>query len=96
MRESDFQRALKKELEIMFPGCIVMKTDPGQIQGIPDLLILYRDRWAMLECKRATNSTKQNNQSYYVDMFDDMSFCRFIRPENKEEVLHELQFAFRT
>lgn len=80
----------------MFPGCVVMKTDPTYIQGIPDLLILYNDKWATLECKKSSKAHRQPNQPYYVDKLDKMSFSRFICPENKERVLFELQQSFTT
>lgn len=91
--ESGFQDRLKDELKKLFPGCMIFKMD--QIQGIPDLLILYKDKWASLECKRGTRSKKQPNQDYYVDLMNGMSFSRFINNNNKEEVLRELQQAFR-
>ena len=94
MLERDFQANLKKELESMFPGCIVTKLDSSYIQGIPDLLILWQDKWAVLECKKNKSAKKQSNQEYYVDKMNAMSFSKFIYPENKEEVLHELQQAF--
>ena len=94
MLESKFQADLKKELEKRFPGCIVTKLDSSYIQGIPDLLVLWRDKWAVLECKKNGSAKKQPNQEYYVDKMNAMSFSKFIYPENKEEVLHELQQAF--
>lgn len=94
-RESEFQKNLKKELKEMFPGCIVTKLDSGLIQGIPDLLILYKDKWATLENKRHKNASKQPNQEYYVDLMNKMSFSRFISPENKDIVLKELKKKFR-
>ena len=94
MRENKFQSKLVKELKDMFPGCIVMKNDAGYIQGIPDLLVLYKNKWASLECKKDKNAAKQPNQEYYVDLMDKMSFSRFVSPENKEDVLRELQQAF--
>lgn len=90
--ESGFQDKLRKDLEEMFPGCMIFKMD--QVQGIPDLLILHEDKWASLECKRSEKATKQPNQEYYVGRMNEMSFSRFICPENKEEVLSELQSAF--
>ena len=94
--ERDFQSSLIKELKMIFPGCIVMKLDSSYIQGIPDLLILYKDKWATLECKKHIGAKKQPNQKYYVDLMNEMSFSRFVYPENKEEVLHELQQAFKS
>lgn len=93
--ESGFQDRLKDELKEMFPGCLIMKLDSSYIQGIPDLLILYGDRWATLECKRSANAPKRPNQDYYVDLMNRMSFSSIIYPENKEEVLYDLQQALR-
>jgi hypothetical protein len=96
MLESQFQAKLIKELKKLFPGCIVMKSDSGYLQGIPDLLILFNDKWAALECKQYAGAKKQPNQEYYVGKMDEMSFSRFICPENKEEVLHDLQQSFQS
>ena len=90
--ESGFQDRLIAEIKEMFPGCMVFKMD--QIQGIPDLLILYGKRWASLENKKSSTAKRQPNQEYYVDLMNRMSFSRFICPENKEEVLSELQKVF--
>lgn len=95
MLENKFQSKLIKELKERFPGCIVMKNDSSYIQGIPDLLVLYRNMWAALECKKNANAKKQPNQNYYVDKMNKMSFSRFICPENKEEVLDDLQSTFK-
>lgn len=92
--ESGFQDRLIKELKELFPGCMTFKMD--QIQGIPDLLVLYKDKWAMLECKRGAGAKRQPNQEYYVDLLNKMSFSRFIHKGNKEEVLRELQSTFST
>ena len=91
--ERDFQAKLIKELKVMFKGCIIVKNDPNYIQGIPDLLILYNDRWAALEVKKSATPHHQPNQEYYVDLMNEMSFAAFIYPENKEEILYELQQA---
>jgi len=95
MKENKFQSDLIKRIKNMFMGCIVLKNDPNYIQGIPDLLILYKDKWASLECKKSSTASHQPNQSYFVDMMNKMSFSRFICPENKEEVLNELQRTFK-
>lgn len=96
MLESKFQAKLIKELKKLFPGCIVMKSDSGYLQGIPDLLVLFNDKWATLECKQNAGAKKQPNQEYYVGKMNEMSFSRFICPENKEEVLHDLQQSFKS
>ena len=89
--ERDFQAKLIKEIKQIFKGCIVMKNDSSYIQGIPDLLILYRDKWAALEVKKSETAHHQPNQEYYVELMDEMSYASFVYPENKEEVLYELQ-----
>lgn len=94
MRESKFQADLKKEIKKRFPGCIVTKLDSGDIQGIPDLLILYKDMWATLENKRSADAPKRPNQEYYVNKMNEMSFSRFIFPENREGILRELENKF--
>lgn len=93
--ERDYQAKLIKKIKDQFPGCIVMKNDSSYIQGIPDLLVLYRDKWASLEVKRSATASHRPNQEYYVDLMDGMSFSRFISPENEEEVLHEMEQALR-
>ena len=90
--ESGFQDSLIKQIKKILPGSMVFKMD--QIQGLPDLLVLYKDKWFSLECKRAANAKKQPNQEYYVNLMNEMSFSRFICPENKEEVLNDLQNMF--
>lgn len=94
--ERDFQANLIKELKALFKDCIVTKLDSSHIQGIPDILILYKNKWATLECKKFAGAKKQPNQNYYVDLMNKMSFSRFICPENKEEVLNDLQQAFKS
>lgn len=94
MTESKFQQQLKEKIETIFPECLVLKNDPTYLQGMPDLLILYKNRWAALECKASEKSHIRPNQEYYVDLLNRMSFARFIFPQNEEEVLYELQRTF--
>ena len=93
MTERDYQTKLIKQLRDIFPGCVIMKNDSDYLQGIPDLTILYRDRWATLEVKMAESSSHQPNQDFYVGLMDRMSFSAFIFPENEEEVLSDLREA---
>lgn len=95
-QESKFVREiLKPELKARFPGCMILKQDPNMRQGIPDLLVLFEDKWASLETKRATKAERQPNQEHYVHEMDDMSFAAFVHPGNYQEVLDALQKTFR-
>ena len=96
MLESKFQAKLIQDLKQMFEGCVVMKNDSSYIQGIPDLLVLYKNKWASLEVKKNASAKRQPNQEYYVDKMNEMSFSRFICPENKEEVLNDLYKTFNS
>ncbi len=94
-KESDFQGNLIREIKSRFPGSIILKNDPNYIQGIPDLLILNKGKWAALECKKSKKEKHQPNQDYYIDQMNDMSYASFIFPENKEVIMNELQQTFR-
>lgn len=95
MRENKFQKSVIDELKERFPGCMILKNDSSYCQGIPDLIILWEDRWATLECKRSEDAPHQPNQDYYVKRMDEMSFSSFIYPENRQEVLDDLERTFR-
>ena len=92
--EKDFQSKLIKELKTVFKGCMVIKMDAKYIQGIPDLLILYKNKWATLEVKKSAKAKTRPNQKFYVALMNQMSFSRFIYPENKEAVLNDLRKTF--
>lgn len=96
MREGKFQANLVKKLKELFPGCVIQRNDPRDIQGIPDLTIFWGPCYALLEVKESAEAPEQPNQRYYVEQFADMSFAAFIYPENEEEVLDALQHAFST
>jgi hypothetical protein len=87
---------LIKEIKELLPGSIVLKNDPNYIQGIPDLTVLWNEKWATFEVKKEKNASHQPNQDYYVGEMNKMSFSRFVSPENKQEVLNELQQSFRS
>ena len=93
--ESKFQKELIDEIKDRYPGCIALKNDSSYIQGFPDWTILYGDRWAVLEVKKERGAHKQPNQEYYVDKLNQMSFSRFIFPENKDDVLEDLDVLFK-
>ncbi len=95
MTENQYQAKLIKRLNVMFPGCVVMKTDSAYRQGMPDLIILWHNRWAALELKAHGKASRQPNQDYYIEGLDEMSFAAYIYPENEEEVLDALQQAFK-
>ena len=95
-KESQFQHNLIKELKERLPGCYVLKNDAGYLQGVPDLLVLYGDKWAALECKKSANASHRPNQDYHIQHMDEMSFASFIFPENKEEILNEMVRALRS
>lgn len=90
--ESAFQKDLIDELEVLLPGCIIMKNDANYRQGIPDLTI-FSDRWfyAFLEVKDDEDFTYEPNQEWYLDQFGEWAFSATIFPQNKEEVLYALQ-----
>lgn len=91
MLENRFKSLLRREIEQRLPGCLVLHLDPSDIQGIPDMLVLYEDRWAALEGKKNSSASHRPNQDYYVRMMNDMSFAAFIYPENREEVLDAME-----
>lgn len=92
--ETVYRRELIKKIERRLPGCFITKNDPSENQGIPDILILFRNMWGMLEIKMFEDAPKQPNQPYYVEKFNEMSFASFINPQNEDQVLNDLQFSF--
>lgn len=96
MKENDYQKKLKDKLLNVFPGCYIMKNDPSSKRGIPDLTILYRDKWAVLEVKQNEKASKRPNQERHIDILNNMSYASFICPENEEEVFNELERTFKS
>ena len=96
MNENKFQASLIKEIKMRFPGAVVLKNDPTYIQGIPDLTVFNGEHWATLEVKKSNKASHQPNQDYYVEKMNSMSFSAFIFPENKEEILNELERHFKS
>lgn len=96
MLENSFKSKLKKEIKERLPGAIVTLLSPNDIQGIPDLIVLFKNRWAALECKKSAKEPHRPNQDYYVEKMNKMSYSSFIYPENKEQILNEMERAFRS
>jgi hypothetical protein len=95
MNETQYQMKLIEKIRELLPGCVILKNDPRYMQGVPDILILYNNTWAMLEVKRSLTAGLRPNQEYYVGLLNDMSFASFINPDNEERVLNDLQHSFR-
>ena len=99
MKESVFQKKVIDDLKKQFPGCMVLKNDANYIQGIPDLMVVHKDKWAALEVKKSEEAYKasledQPIQTHYISKMNNMSYASYIYPENKEEVFNELQQTF--
>jgi hypothetical protein len=95
MTENQYQAKIIRKLKEMFPGCIVIKVDSAYQQGMPDLLLLWKQYWASLEVKADRLSRPQPNQDHFVEQLNDMSFAAYIYPENEKKVLSALQQAFK-
>lgn len=92
--ESNFQKSLKQKIKDRYDGSMVLKNDPSNFKGIPDLLILYKDKWAALECKASPRASERPGQGYYISKMNSMSYASFINPENEEQVFKELDDYF--
>jgi hypothetical protein len=94
MLERDYQKKLVKKLQDIFPGCIVLKNDAQLKQGIPDLLVLYNDKWVALEVKKSETASHRPNQDLKVQKMNEMSYAAFIYPENEEKIFSEMKEVF--
>lgn len=94
MLERDYQKKLIKKLKATFPGCIVIKNDAQLKQGIPDLLVLFKEKWVALEVKQSSTAKHRPNQDSYVERMNEMSYASFIYPENEDAVFKELEEVF--
>jgi hypothetical protein len=96
MRESHYQAMIKQRIGRRLPGAFVIKLSTDFVQGLPDLLVLFGERWAVLEVKASATEPYRPNQEYYLRLFAEMSFAATICPENEEEVLDELLKALQS
>jgi hypothetical protein len=94
MKEASYSMSLKRELRAEFPGIVIVKNDPELQQGFPDLMLLYKNRWAALEVKADYLAPHQPNQDYWIEHLDSMSMAAFIFPENHDAIMEELRKHF--
>ena len=94
MNENTFQRKVIQRLKVEFPECVVMKQDAGYKQGIPDLVIFFHDKYAMLECKKSESASHRPQQDYYISKFNEWAYASFVYPENVDQVFGELKEVF--
>lgn len=93
-KESEFQHSLINKLKDTFPDCLILKNDPNYKQGIPDLLILFKNKWAFLEVKKSKDAPHQPNQDWFINEWSNYSYCSFVYPENESKVIDDLRVAF--
>lgn len=89
--EKDYQASLLRRLRKAYRSRILAtKTDPGSVQGVPDLIVICDSKYALLEVKRSATASKRPNQDYYIEKFGQHSFTSFIYPENETDVIYEM------
>lgn len=96
-KESDFKGKLYKEIRERFPGSEVVINDPNYIQGFPDASVYFPNgRYMLLEGKRNFKAKRQPNQDYYVNKSPLSKNAMFVSPENKDEVMRELERRYKS
>lgn len=89
--EAKFQSEVKKWLKSK--GCEVFKMTPGG--GVPDatedLLFLKDGFWGFLECKKSKTAPHRPGQDKTVARHNQMSYSRFVWPQNWPEIQEELE-----
>jgi hypothetical protein len=90
--ESKFKRQLEKDILALYPDAEIVKNNTRQ--GFPDITIYWREHFALVETKDECGAHYQPNQNWYIEKFQQYTPSYSVYPENKEEFLHDLQFAF--
>lgn len=92
--EAEFQANLVRQFEELLPECVVLVKPGYYIQGFPDLMVLYKNQWAALECKQSMSAAYQPNQEWWIAHLDTMGFAAMICPENCQEIIDEVLRSF--
>lgn len=94
MKESNIQSDIIKRLKGM--GCVVIKYEQNAttLKGFPDIMFMKGPFWGALEVKTSKKAHKQPGQQDWIDKLNEMSYAKFIYPENKEEILNEIKEFF--
>ena len=96
-KEADFKSKLYKEIRNKCPGTEVIPHDAGYLQGFPDATVYFPNgKYVLLEGKRTENSARQPNQDYYVNDSPLSPNAMFVYPENKKEVLKEIERRYKS
>lgn len=90
VNESKYRKELEARISGALPGCLILRNNAKEIQGICDIVVFYGERYGFLEIKVSENAPVQPNQTYYVNWLDEMSFAAFIYPENEYQILSDL------
>lgn len=91
MKESTFQKKIIDTIKAKYPGAIVLKNDANYLQGIPDLLVIFRSKYLFIECKVSGTASHQPNQDYYVNYVNSVGgYACFMYPEIFEEKMAEI------
>ena len=95
-KESEFKTKLYREIRKKFPGTEVVPNDPSFVQGFPDATVyLPNGKYILLEGKKTKTSARQPNQDYYVNESPLAPNAMFVYPENKKEVMKEIERRYK-
>lgn len=92
--EIPFERKFCKKLRDLHPDVYVMKNDASLVQGFPDRVIYFHDKYAILEFKRSANASRRPNQDWYINNFAQYTYSSYVYPENAEQVFNDLCLFF--
>jgi len=96
MLESAFKKNFITELNVrLAPIDLEYIHTRSHNRSFPDLLILGPgSTWAALEFKAAEEADHQPNQAWYINRLNHWAYATFMYPENREEVLGDLEKLF--